>query len=176
MADDNRSAGSIPTRLAGVDWRQAAVGALAYAAIWWVLVGGEPDSWLVGVPVVLLASVSSVLFTRGPASRWSLVGTLRFVPYFLWESLCGGWNAAVLVFTRPRGLRPAVIDYRMTLPAGVPRALMVGIAGLLPGTLAVEFEDNRLQVHVLDAAIPARDELSRLERHIAAMSVQRSNA
>ncbi|MGI9325913.1 MAG: Na+/H+ antiporter subunit E [Pseudomonadales bacterium] len=141
------------------------------AAIWLLLTGGDPKSWLIGVPLVLGTSIAGQLFSKTPPRHWSLIGILRFVPYFLWGSLRGATTTAVLVLTRPRRLEPVVVEYKTTLPLGLPLALFVGVIGLLPGTLVADVKDNLLQIHVLDVGIPIRSELQELERRVAAMLI-----
>lgn len=141
------------------------------AAIWWLLAGGDPKSWLVGGPIVLGTSIAGQLLSKTPSNRWNLIGILRFVPYFLWGSLRGGMTTAVLVLTRARRLEPVLVEYKTTLPLGPPLALFAGVIGLLPGTLVADIEDNLLQIHVLDAGIPIQSDLQELERRVAAMFI-----
>jgi len=151
-------------------WLRAAVRLLVFAVIWWLLADGNLQSWLIGAPVVVLAAVASLALAERAGLRWSPLGIVRFVPFFLWESLRGGAAAAAIVFTRPGRVDPQLVRYRTRLPAGAPRALLAGIAGLLPGTLAADIRDDVLEVHVLDSSIPAIEEMARLERRIAAMA------
>ena len=51
-----------------------------FTILWWVLSGGSVQGWVVGVPFVLLATwLSLQLWTE---YRLSLVGILRFLPWF----------------------------------------------------------------------------------------------
>ena len=68
--------------------------ASVFAALWWALTGGAADSWLVGVPSVLAATVASQLLWRRHTGWWSPLALLRFVVFFLRESMRGGVDVA----------------------------------------------------------------------------------
>ena len=126
-----------------------------FAALWAILTGGT--NWLVGVPVIVLAS--AVTLRAGPASRWSLGGLLRFIPFFAWHSLQGGIDVASRALNPRLPIDPAIVDYEMHLDSAAARTL--------PGTLSAELRGNRLSVHVLNASSPVAEMLARLERRIA---------
>ncbi len=149
----------------------AAANALILAALWWVLTGGSTHSWLFGAPLVLICAIAGQLFSSSSHVHYSLVGIFQFVPFFIWASLRGGINAAVLVASRTLDVRPLTVEYVTTLPPGPPTAVFAGTIGLMPGTLAVEIVRNRLEVHVLDESIPVLSELQALERRLAAVFV-----
>lgn len=58
---------------------------------------------------------------------------------------------------RPRlNLAPALLELPITLPEGIARVLLVNTLNLLPGTLSVGLEGNRLRLPVLDALAHGR--------------------
>ncbi|MGI9328439.1 MAG: Na+/H+ antiporter subunit E [Pseudomonadales bacterium] len=146
------------------------------AAVWWVLTGGEPTSWLIGVPLVIGASLSGLVLGKIPYAHLSLGGTVRFVLFFLWGSLRGGITTAVLVLTRVRTVEPMMIEYRSTLLSGTRLSVFAGVIGLLPGTLTAELENDLLQIHVLDARGPVLSDVQELERRVAAMLIAKEQA
>ena len=119
-----------------------------FALLWWVLTEGAPNSWLVGVPVVLLAVLASEALL--PGVSWSLPGAVRFVPFFLWHSLHGGVDVARRALHPRLPISPELFDYRWRLPPGLPRVFMANTVSLLPGTLSAELDEEYLRVHVLD--------------------------
>lgn len=148
--------------LAGIAMR-----AVVFAGLWWGLTEGEVDSWLVGVPAVIGATVASLLLRTEAGGRWRLVGTMQFVVFFVVESLRAGVDVARRAVTL--NIEPQIITYECSLGHEAALALFCGTVSLLPGTLTTEMEDGMLHVHTLDSRKPIVAELRRLEHHIAAM-------
>ncbi len=143
------------------------------ALLWWVLVGGDAASWVVGIPVVAAAVWSAWRLRSGDAAWISLPGLLRFVPYFLWESIRGGVDVASRV-VRPRmAIRPGFVTHTTRLRTPAARLLFINCISLLPGTLAADIADGEVRVHTLDLEGDTGHELSRLERRVAAVFGER---
>lgn len=141
--------------------------AVLFALVWWILTDGATDSWWVGVPVVLLATLVSMMLL--PPFFWSLTGIARFVPFFLWRSLYGGMDVARRALHPRLPISPGVVCYPWRLPPGLPRVFMANAVSLLPGTLSMEFGANCLQVHVLDEQKSFLSELEMVEQRVAAV-------
>lgn len=139
--------------------------AVLFALMWWILTDGAMDSWLVGVPVVLFATLVSVVLL--PPFFWSLTGIIRFVPFFLWRSLYGGVDVARRALHPQLPISPAMVDYRWRLPPGLPRVFMANTVSLLPGTLSAELNEEHLRVHVLDQTGAFVSELTIIEGRVA---------
>lgn len=159
---------SVPSRShAGQRKRTSAarlmVRVLGFAGLWAILSGGE--GWVVGVPAILIATAAVPLIT--PASRWSLPGLARFIPYFLWNSLRGGVDVAARALHPGLPIDPAVLHYEMRLDSTAARVLMANAVTLLPGTLSADLQGNVLSVHVLNASSPVMDMLDTLESRVA---------
>jgi len=135
---------------------------LGFAALWAILSEGE--GWGVGVPVILTATAVSFLLM--PASRWSLAGLARFLPYFVWNSLRGGVDVAARALNPRLPIDPAVFRYEMRLDSTEARVLMADTVTLLPGTLSADLQGNVLLVHVLNASGPFMDTLVTLEQRV----------
>jgi multicomponent Na+:H+ antiporter subunit E len=158
-----------PTQDQGKRWRfvlQGGIRAALLALFWWVLSNGNPESWVVGGPVVLFATVSSLLLSHGARQHWRLTGLLSFVPFFLWRSFCGSIDVARRAMHPKMPLEPAFIDYNLSLPNGAFRLFMANVVSLLPGTLSAELRGDWLKVHVLDANADVFEELQSLESKI----------
>lgn len=141
--------------------------ALLFALIWWLLTEGQNDAWGMGVWLVLVGAILSL--SMAPPVGWSLFGMLRFIPFFIRYSLVGGVDVAKRAFTRRMALQPAIIEYPLTLTLPQSRLFMVGVISLLPGTLSVEVQDDKLWVHVLDQRNDIQGELEVLERRVASL-------
>ena len=145
-------------------WRGLLLGGL-----WWLLVGNELDSWVIGVPSVVAAVWASAALRGMEPSRLSLVGLAQFIPFFLWHSLRGGVDVARRLFQRRMPLQPSLIHYQTQHLQGRARLFFVNIVSLLPGTLSTQFDTQGMTVHVLDDTLPVADELAALEAQVAKM-------
>lgn len=139
--------------------------AVAFALVWWMLTGGAVESWLVGVPAVLIATLVSMALV--PAFSWSPIGVACFVPFFAWQSLRGGVDVAWRAFHPRMPIAPGLIEYPWRLPPGLPRVFMVNTVSLLPGTLSADLGADCLKVHVLDTGKNVLSELMMVERAVA---------
>ena len=149
-----------------ITWHPAlTLGALA--AVWWLLSGGTPSSWVVGVPAVAAAAWAAYRLggTRArPVSAW---GLMRFLPFFLWESLRGGADVAMRTLAPRMRIHPGFTTYRISLRRQDARVLFANCVSLLPGSLAAELNGDRLDLHLLDDRADPDAELRRLERAVA---------
>ena len=146
-------------------WRSA-----LFALLWWALTDGRADSWGVGAASIL-AAVSLSLRLLPPVPTYvSRIGLLRFVIFFFDQSLRGGIQVAWFALRPRMGLRPGIHEIPLRLPEGVGRVLLTNTLNLLPGTLSVGLEGNRLCLHVLlDGQTPAEAEVRRAEIRVAHM-------
>jgi multicomponent Na+:H+ antiporter subunit E len=81
--------------------------------------------------------------------------------------LRGGADVAWRALDPKIPIFPDVVDYPLRLPPGLPRVFSVNTASLLPGTLTVELNADRLRVHVLDARKQVLSELMAVEQSVA---------
>ncbi len=140
---------------------------LLFALVWWALTHGTVDSWSMGLPVVALTTLVSVLLL--PPSTWSVSGMLRFIPFFLWQSIRGGIDVAGRALHPNLPISPGLHEYPIRLPAGLPRIFMANSVSLLPGTLCTELDDCILRVHVMDETGDFVKHLRTLENRLAAV-------
>ncbi|HSO06209.1 MAG TPA: Na+/H+ antiporter subunit E [Pelomicrobium sp.] len=146
---------------------RAAAHAIVLGALWWVLTGGAPESWVVGLPAVLAISVVSS--ARLERIRLRPLGVLRFAGFFALQSVSAGVDVARRIVVPSLAIDPALVvhDFRLSAPAA--RVFMAGVVTLLPGTLSATLRGDSLRVHVLDRAMPFEPTLARLERRVAAV-------
>lgn len=145
-------------------WRSA-----LFALLWWALTDGRADSWGVGTVSILAAVILSLRLLPPVPTYVSRIGLLRFVIFFVDQSLRGGIQVAWFAL-RPRlALRPGIHEILLRMPEGMGRVLLTNTLSLLPGTLSVGLEGNRLCLHVLDEQAQAEAEVRRAEIRVAHM-------
>ena len=120
--------------------------AALFIGLWGVLAGGQ--DWLPGILFGLAAAGASCVLL--PATRWSLSGIARFLPYFAWQSLRGGIDVAWRAVRPELPIDPGLVRHTLSLDGRVAKVFMANIVTLLPGTLSAELEDHVLVVHVLN--------------------------
>lgn len=149
--------------------RRIAPRAILLALLWWALTGGNVGSWWVGAPAIAAAALVGVALSPGAGPRPTLLGILRFVPFFLRQSLVGGTDVALRALRPNLPLAPAFLDYRLTLPGGPAAAVMAATVSLLPGTLTAELGENNLRVHTLTEGRAVERDLRELELRVAGL-------
>jgi multicomponent Na+:H+ antiporter subunit E len=147
--------------------RHDIVSLLTLASLWWLLSGGDPGSWLIGIPTVLAAGWAARRLRMGERWTISASGVLRFLPLFLWESLRGGIDVARRTLAPRLRVQPGFTLYHTGLQQPGARVFFANCVCLLPGTLAADLQDDRIRVHMLDANFDSQVELKRLERGVA---------
>ena len=145
-------------------WRSA-----LFAGLWWVLTDGRADSWGVGSVSILAAASLSLRLLPPVSTTVSRIGLLRFVVFFFDQSLRGGIQVAWFALRPRMGLRPGNHEIPLRLPEGIGRVLLTNTLSLLPGTLSVGLEGNRLCLHALDERVPVEAEVRRAENRVAQM-------
>lgn len=140
---------------------------LVAALLWSVLTGANLDSWIVGVPVLIVTTwVASFLPPPGPLALRPL-GLVRFGLHFLFHSLAGAVDVAWRSLDPRLPIDPGIVEYRVTLQPLRARLFFLGVINLLPGSVSAELRDQILTVHVIDVQRPVRRHLRSLESVIA---------
>ncbi|MFN3880169.1 MAG: Na+/H+ antiporter subunit E [Nitrincola lacisaponensis] len=157
------------TRLAA---HPAALGWRTFCAVafWWVLTGGEPGSWLIGIPAVALAVIISFQLTPSSKHRLRLLELPGFLFYFLWTSLIAGIDIARRTLHPSLPLKSHYVTYHTQLQ-GLPRWLFMSSLSLMPGTLSVSSEADGLLIHSLDDAETTHHSLQQLEGQISRLLI-----
>ncbi len=151
----------------GIDWSTVVSRALLFSLLWWALTDGTGGSWWIGAPAVAGAVIISVTLVPSLGLVWREV--MGFVPFFLWHSLKGGVDVAWRAFHPRLPITPALVEYPLRLPPGLPRVILVNTVSLLPGTLSAELGGQVLKVHVLDSLGDFLAELEALEERVGCM-------
>jgi len=139
------------------------------AGLWWVIVQGRSDAWLIGLPAVALATMASVNLSGHGLPRISLAGLFGFVALFLSESISGGVDVARRTLGPTLHIQPGFRRYRLHLDEPLGRVLLINCVSLLPGTLAADFDGEQVELHMLDNRVDPEPELRRLEQAIAGL-------
>ncbi len=79
--------------------------------LWWVLTGGRASSWIIGVPTIALALWVMSRLPQTPLRPISFAGLLRFIPYFLLQSIRGGIDVARRTYSPTLPLDPQIIEF-----------------------------------------------------------------
>ncbi|MFQ3646984.1 MAG: Na+/H+ antiporter subunit E [Anaerolineae bacterium] len=138
----------------------------AFALFWAVLNRGASDSWILGAPLVVVATTLSLLIVPAAQHRIAPLGVLRYVVYFLQQTFLSSVDVALRVFKPSMPIHPGMIRYKTQLPADNMRVIMANTCSLLPGTLSVGIEGDVLVVHALDTTMAVMDDLRTLERMV----------
>jgi multicomponent Na+:H+ antiporter subunit E len=159
-------------------FRKTALYAFGFVALWYILSDGKNASWAIGLPVVVLATWFSVMLRPDEYRQLRWYRLLRFLPYFVWQSLRGSIDVAKRALHPRLPLAPDLLQYRMELSSENARILFANIISLLPGTLTADITGECITVHSLTGDQKILDELKGLERRIAdmyALNHERSN-
>ncbi|WP_231612417.1 Na+/H+ antiporter subunit E [Novipirellula galeiformis] len=148
---------------------------IVLAGLWASLTEASGDSWIVGGPVVLAASLFAVHLASEDRWRWSVMGLFAFGPHFVRSSIVGGIDVAWRSMHPRLPIDPQMIAYPLRLPAGTSRTFFMNVVNLLPGTVSVDVRKDVLSVHVINVNPPVQRELRTLEDAVASMFAIRLN-
>lgn len=145
-----------------------------FILLWLLLTQGDMNSWLIGAFVVPLATCCALhVFpkdtTKHHCEHWSRrpLSLIRFIPFFLEQSLKGGWESALYAIHPGREVKPGVIRYQMLLPPGSARLFFINVVSLLPGTVSAYLCRDTIAIHVLDRQADNAEALRRCEMKVA---------
>lgn len=165
---DRQPAESPPRR-----WRSALLTGGVMAAVWAVLLGDQPGSWVLGAPAILggvaLAATVPAAPARGPRLRLSPGGALRFAGWFARHSVLGASDVAWRACQPRLPIAPGFRAHVTVLPEGAPRTLFANCITLLPGTLTADIHGATLTIHMLDRTQDLDADLGALEARVGAI-------
>ena len=143
--------------------------AIIFAALWWLLSNGSAGSWIVGLPVVIAATlVGQSLMGRIPVSI-RLQGLASFIVFFIYESIRGGIDVARRTLPPTMNIQPHFYYYQTQIQQPMAKILFCNCISLLPGTLSVQLRDDDIEIHVLSSDNKVEKELARLENKVLAI-------
>lgn len=142
---------------------------LTTGVLWWILTEGRPGGVVPSGLVVLASTLSSYWMIAPGGAGWRPQGLLRFVPFFLVQSVRGGVDVALRAFHPRLPILTGLVDYPLRIPDGLPRVFFINALSLLPGTVSAELRGDRLTVHLLDRRLSTGGRIEALEDRVAAL-------
>lgn len=143
--------------------------AVLSSIVWLGLNGADLESWIVGVPSIVVAAVIASRFPPARSFKLRWAGLLPFVQFFFHQSILGGWDVARRVLVGRLDIAPGMVTFKTSLPPGPARHLLLNSISLLPGTLSAGIAGNRIEVHAIDITAKPELDLQRLEQRIAGL-------
>lgn len=137
--------------------------------LWTAINPGDLHSWLVGIPVVALASAAALRLHSPVPRRYSLLGAMRLATFFVAQSFRGGWDVAKRALSPAMPLNPAMLNYPLRLRDELAQVLLVNLNSLLPGTLSADLANGVVTIHVLDAGPETFADMQTLEERVAGL-------
>ncbi len=144
------------------------------AGMLWASLAGTGDPATIGAGAVAVAlAVGASLRLLPPRGRLLRPGPLlRLALLFLSRSLVASFDVAFRALRPGPPVAPGLAAVPVALPTATQRALLRTFVSLVPGTLGIRDEGERLVLHLLDGsdagAAAARAEVQRIEILIAA--------
>ena len=136
------------------------------SAVWWIL-EPDPDAWPAGIVAVTVGILLRLYAGRAPRSGIRAFRMAGFVPYFIGQSIAGGWDVSRRALTPALPLSPRIITLRSTLHSTAARVFLSNALSLLPGTFAADLEGDVLVVHLLAGSDDAEARVRALEARVA---------
>lgn len=150
-------------------WMNVIVRSVISALLWLAWNGHDLRSWIIGMPMVFLATWISLKLPRPLPTRLSAWGVLSFAAYFLHKTMAGAWDVAQRALRPGCRWNPGFLTYQTRLPDGPPLNFFANSISLLPGTLVHAIDGPAVGIHVLDRTADIPAELGRLEARVAAV-------
>lgn len=138
-------------------------------AAWIVLTGASLAYWGLAALIIVAATATSLGVMPPGAWRWTALGLARFIPFFVHQSVRGGFDVSRRALRLRMPLDPGFVEYRLRLPAGPARVFFANSVSLQPGTASVGIEGEVLTVHALDLGMPVEESLRDLEARVAGL-------
>jgi multicomponent Na+:H+ antiporter subunit E len=138
---------------------------LLLTGFWFLLSDGDISSLFIGVvfiPLSVYVSVKLSEITDNANSTFciNITKVPKFIGFFLYQSIKGGTDTAMRVFSTDMKLQPEFIQYSIKhLPAGSPMNLFMNVVSLLPGSVSVIREPSSVLVHVLSVTSNSLEEI-----------------
>lgn len=148
-------------------WKAAAFRFVLIGAAWLVLSGGSLSYPLLVLLIVVSATATSLIAIPPGAWNWRPAGMLRFLPFFVHQSILGGFDVSRRALAPHLPVQPGLVTYTLRLPPGPQRVFMVNAINLLPGTVVTTIDGDTLTIHAIDTDLPVQQNLDDLEAQVA---------
>jgi len=153
--------------------RDAVGRGIVFTLFWAALADGRFHDW--PLIVITISGAVCASFALWPPNfwRWRPFGLLFFAPYFLWQSLLGGWDVARRALSPTMKIAPGIIEYELRLSRDPARVFFVWSVSLLPGTAGIGMDGSSVRIHILNTNMPSMSRLRRLEDAVASLFGER---
>lgn len=141
----------------------------AMALLWFVLAEGELRYWGLILIAITAGAFASLILVPSSGLGWSLSGWLRFIPFFIGQSVLGGVDVALRAIAPTPRLTPGYVEVEFRLREEPARVFVANAMSLMPGTLSVSLHGDCLRMHVLDTGTPNLERAREVEAHTARM-------
>ncbi len=135
--------------------------------IWWALTEGDRSGIGSGLIITVLVTFISLLLFPAAKQRIHLIPFIAFLMFFIGRSVLAGIDVARRLLSPSLPVSPGYCVVNLGLAEGSPRWLLANTMSLMPGTLSVKLEKNRLYLHCLDTRTPIEDNVSAVEHRVA---------
>lgn len=127
---------------------------LFFCVLWWALTNGSFYQLWFGAVVVSIATFASIQIAKegGAPSAVHIRAIVKFVPYFIFQSVSGGLSVAKIALLPKDRAHSKYHEFETALPRDAVSARMFFASCLciFPGTLSCGFRDDALVIHALD--------------------------
>lgn len=130
----------------------------------WALLSNN-QGWAFGVPLAFMAAWVAWRVSLH-AEPIHLQHLPAFLGFFIAELFIGGWDVARRALDPRLPIAPQWVEYRMVSEEPRVQLLLSAMVGLLPGTLAADFQGQTLHMHALDHRQDWHATVARLERKL----------
>jgi multicomponent Na+:H+ antiporter subunit E len=103
-------------------------------------------------------------------TSFSIVGLLKFLPFFAWQSLKGGYQTASLALSS-RAAPADFIEFETFLGSRREKILFMHIISLMPGSLTANINGQIIRIHILDINEYSEDGLRDCEQRLSRIFV-----
>jgi multicomponent Na+:H+ antiporter subunit E len=134
--------------------------ALAFLALWLILVGGvDPADRPAGIVAIMTATWASLRLLPPGAAPVSLTRLAHLIGRLLRQSMVAGIDVAWRALDSRLPLRPGFVVFPARLPPGPALQTFYTLTNLAPGTLAAPNKSGAIVAHCLDVELPIADNL-----------------
>lgn len=135
--------------------------------VWGALTEGDSSGIGFGLVVTALATVISLRLFPPAKVRIRPFPFLLFMLFFIGRSVVAGIDVSRRLLSPSLPVNPGYLTFYLSLPEGGPRWLLANTLSLMPGTLSVSLDGERLDLHCLDTREPVEADVRLVEQKVA---------
>lgn len=142
---------------------------LMIAAVYWIVAEGRVVAPPLAAVMILAAVAISLALLPAGRVRLRILSLLSFALWFFVAAVRGGIDVAFRAVSPSLPLVPGFIEFHTRLTNSAAQVFFANTISLLPGTLSVALQEDRLSIHALDIEQPLHERLRDLEDRVAAV-------